>query len=119
MNFTKMTWAQMAETVDAIHTEMKRRNPIGINLYAPTVKTAANLLREVAGAEAGNFTSECGPKEPSRTKKRKYKTHWAKLNRDAFCGAPLSVETHRNKAKVTCETCLKLMRLHGHLGELR
>ena len=119
VNFKKMTWAEMAQTVDSIHTEMKRRNPIFINAYAPTVKHAALLLKEIARGEAGNFTSECGPKEPSRTKKRKYKTHWAKLNRDAFCGAPLSVETHRNKAKVTCETCLKLMRLHGHLGELR
>ena len=46
-----MTWAQMAETVDAIHTEMKRRNPIGINLYAPTVKAAVFLLREIAGGD--------------------------------------------------------------------
>ena len=112
MNFKKMTWAQMAQTVDAIHTEMKRRNPIGINLYAPTVKHATYLLKEIAGGEARNFTSECGPKEPQ---KREYKMHWAKLSRDAFCGAPLSVSTHRDKAKVTCETCRKLMRLHGHL----
>ena len=185
MNFKKMTWAQMAETVDAIHTEMKRRNPIGINLYAPMVKHAAFLLREIAGGEAGNFTSECGPKEPSKTKpkyelcdtvfpsgekcvrpknhhgwsktkcsptvkfmeysavsqsekakvrvlenkairkepkepqkvkKRVYRTHW-RFSVEAFCGAPLSVETTRDKLRVTCLTCRKLMKLHGHLEE--
>ena len=115
MNFKKMTWAQMAETVDAIHTEMKRRNPIGINLYAPTVKHAAFLLREIAGGEAGNFTSECGPKEP---KKRVYRTHWS-FSVGAFCGAPLSVTTTHTKAKVSCETCRKLMKLHGHLDDAR
>ena len=67
----KLTWAQMAETVHAIHTEMKRRNPIWINAYAGVVKHAAELLDEIAGAEADNFTSECGPKEPAVKKKGK------------------------------------------------
>jgi hypothetical protein len=66
-----MTWAQMAKTVHAIHAEMKRRNPIFINAYAPTVKLAAELLGEIAGGEASNFTSECGPKEPKVRKGKK------------------------------------------------
>jgi hypothetical protein len=65
-----MTWAQMAKTVHAIHVEMKRRNPIWINAYTGVVKHAAELLDEIADCEASNFTSECGPKEPKRAKKR-------------------------------------------------
>jgi len=64
----KMTWAQMAKTVHAIHAEMKRRNPIWINAYAPAVDAAAHLLDEIADGEAYNFSSECGPKEPKRRK---------------------------------------------------
>ena len=60
----KMTWMQMSRLVLAVHTEMKRRNPIFINAYAPTVLAAGTLLREIAEGEAGNFSSECGPKEP-------------------------------------------------------
>lgn len=112
-----MTWAQMAETVQAIHVEMKRRNPIWINAYAGVVRHAAELLDEIAKGEASNFTSECGPKEPKRAKKQTYKTHW-EFNRSigAFCGASLSVMTTRYATKVSCETCRKLMKLHGHMG---
>ena len=60
---TKLTWQEMSDIVLSVHTEMKRRNPIGINFYAPTVKVAAELLEEIAGGEADNFTSEAGPKE--------------------------------------------------------
>lgn len=66
----KMTWMHMSKLVLAVHTEMKRRNPISINAYAPTVLAAGILLQEIAEGEADNFSSECGPKEPKVRKKK-------------------------------------------------
>lgn len=60
----------MSKLVLAVYSEMKRRNPIGVNCYAPTVKAASLLLREIAEGESGNFSSECGPKEPKVRKKK-------------------------------------------------
>jgi hypothetical protein len=71
MDIKKMTWKQIAKTVHAIHAEMKRRNPVWINAYAPTVKHAAEFLDEIANCEAEEFTSECGPKEPKPKKGKK------------------------------------------------
>jgi hypothetical protein len=66
----KMTWMQMSRLVLAVHKEMKRRNPIFINAYAPTSLAAGTLLREITEGEAGNFTSEAGPKEPKVRRKK-------------------------------------------------
>lgn len=66
---TKLTWREMSKIVLSVHTEMKRRNPIGVNCYAPTVRQAAELLHEISEGEAYNFSSCCGPKEPKRKKK--------------------------------------------------
>jgi hypothetical protein len=38
----------MSEIVHSIWVEMKNRNPIGVNMYAPTVKAASDLLDEIA-----------------------------------------------------------------------
>lgn len=69
IDYSKLTWMEMSEIVHHIWVEMKDRNPIGINCYAPAVNHAADLLNEIARAEADNFTSECGPKESKRRKK--------------------------------------------------
>jgi hypothetical protein len=61
INYKVMAWEEMAQIVYAIYKEMKRRNPIGVNLYAPTVKYAALLLDEIARAETTRCTCEAGP----------------------------------------------------------
>lgn len=66
LDCSQLTWTQMSEIVHSIWVEMKKRNPIGINMYAPTVKAASYLLGEIAEGEADNFTSESGPKEPAK-----------------------------------------------------
>lgn len=69
IDYKKLTWMQMSRIVLSVHKEMKRRNPIGINMYAPYVQASAALLDEISLGEIDNFTSECGPKEPKRRKK--------------------------------------------------
>jgi hypothetical protein len=71
IDYSQLTWKQMSNIVLAIHKEMKRRNPIGINCYAGYVETAAAALLEISGGEADNFSSESGPKEPKWRKSRK------------------------------------------------
>jgi hypothetical protein len=66
-DYDKLTWKEMAETVAAFAKEMKRRNPIGVNLYVPIVRHAAELLDDISTAESVNFTCETGPKEPKRS----------------------------------------------------
>jgi hypothetical protein len=65
-----MTYAEMAETVRLLWAEVKRRNPLGVNSYIGLRHAAADL-REISEAEAGLFTSECGPKEPKVKRARK------------------------------------------------
>lgn len=59
---------------------------------------------------------EAGP-ELEKAKK-KYKMHWSKLAGDAYCGGSLRMETTRDKRNVSCLTCRKLMKLHGHLEDV-
>lgn len=54
---------ELAKLIRAIHAEVKRRNPIGVNLYTGYIEVAAKALDEISGGEVGNFTSECGPRE--------------------------------------------------------
>lgn len=70
IDYTKITWKDMSDIVLSVHTEMKRRNPIGINFYDGYVKAAAEALKEISGGEQDNFTSEAGPKEPKVRKKK-------------------------------------------------
>jgi len=61
-----LTYCEMAQIVNDIRLEVKRRNSIGVNLYVGALERAALDLWEISGGEQGNFTSECGPKEPRR-----------------------------------------------------
>lgn len=54
----ELTWSQMSELVHSVWVEMKKRNPIGINAYAPAVKHAADLLDELSDAESDNPTCD-------------------------------------------------------------
>ncbi len=58
-----MTYADMADLVQEILFEIKRRNPIGVNLYTQPLAAASNALKEISMGEVSNFTSEVGPKE--------------------------------------------------------
>ena len=110
----KMTFAQLAEVVESVWLEVKRRNPIGVNFYYFPFSSASKNLREIGKAEKDNPTCEAGPKQA----RRQYKLHWAKLNGDAYCGGSLTMETTRDKRNVSCLTCRKLMKLHGHLEDV-
>jgi hypothetical protein len=65
-----MTYAEMAVLTKQIWAEVKRRNPLGVNSYIGLRHAAADL-DEISEAEAGLFTSECGPKEPKVKRVRK------------------------------------------------
>ena len=185
----KMTFAQLAEVVESVWLEVKRRNPIGVNFYYFPFSSASKNLREIGKAEKDNPTCEAGPgiDKPKKLKyelcdtvfpsgekcvrpknhhewskakcsptvkfmeypadtqceeahlrvlenkairklleagpelekaKKKYKMHWSKLAGDAYCGGSLRMETTRDKRNVSCLTCRKLMKLHGHLEDV-
>lgn len=63
MDLTKATYAEMAAVILAIRDEVKRRNSIGVNLYAAYITDAYLAVKEISEGEKDNFTSECGPKE--------------------------------------------------------
>ncbi len=65
-SYTDLMYWQMADIVIAIHNEIKRRNPIGVNAYTHYLKQAAGALEEISLGEIGNFTSEEGPTEEPR-----------------------------------------------------
>lgn len=60
-DYTKLTWGEMAEVVRAVWREMKRRNPIGINMYEGSMFRAFSAVSEIARAEKSNPTCEAGP----------------------------------------------------------
>lgn len=68
---TKLTYKQMAEVIEAIGIEIKRRNSIGVNMYIGFIRTAWAAVDEIANGEAHQFTSECGPREPKVRKAKK------------------------------------------------
>jgi hypothetical protein len=111
----KMTFAQLAEVVVSVWAEVKRRNPIFVNSYETPFAVVVMNLRQIGKAEKDNPTCEAGPKVKVR---RQYKLHWAKLNGDAYCGGSLTMETTREKQKVSCLKCRKQMKLHGHLEDV-
>ena len=63
LDYTRLKYWQMAEIVDQIAKEIQARNPIRVNLYVHAIYQARDLIREISNGEAGNFTSESGPRE--------------------------------------------------------
>lgn len=61
IDLTKFTWLEMALVIRMLWTEMKRRNPIGINCYEGAMGGAYFAIDEIAKAEKGNPTCEAGP----------------------------------------------------------
>lgn len=61
--YSRTQYSEMADIVRDILAEVKRRNSIGVNLYASHILAAELSLREIAEGEKWNFTSECGPVE--------------------------------------------------------
>lgn len=57
-DYSKVKFAEMADDVVAMQLELKRRNPIGVNLYVPAFVSLALDLREIAAAEKENPTCE-------------------------------------------------------------
>jgi hypothetical protein len=58
-----MRFEQMARVVQRFHDELKRRNPIGVNLYTGYLTAAVSVLLEISEGEKENPTCEAGPKE--------------------------------------------------------
>ena len=58
-----MTYRDMADLVNAVRVEVKRRNPVFVNFYIASLLSAEAMLREISRGEKHNFTSESGPKE--------------------------------------------------------
>ena len=61
IDLKKMTFTDLAEVVESIWAEVKRRNPIGVNMYGGGFAQAAFDLREIEAAEMDNPTCEVGP----------------------------------------------------------
>ena len=68
IDYRSLTYKQMADIVQDIRIEIKERNSIGINTYTPYLDAAIGSLIEISEGEKGNFTSECGPREPKGNK---------------------------------------------------
>ena len=64
MQLNQLTYRQMADLVRSVRTEVKKRNPIFVNVYTQSLDEAVAALEEISGGEARNFTSESGPREP-------------------------------------------------------
>ena len=54
LDYTKLTWGELAEVIRSVWHEMKRRNPIGINCYGAPFQTAFAYLVEIEEAEKEN-----------------------------------------------------------------
>lgn len=63
IDYRSLTYKQMADIVQDIRIEIKKRNSIGINLYTRHLDVAIACLNEISNGEKGNFTSESGPRE--------------------------------------------------------
>lgn len=61
MDYTKLTWNELADVIIGVWLEMRRRNPIGINMYSRPLMTAYHAVKEIAEAEKDNLTAEAGP----------------------------------------------------------
>ena len=56
IDYKKLTWRELAQLVLEVWRETKRRNPIGVNAYAPSIFKAAELLVEITNAEEHHQT---------------------------------------------------------------
>lgn len=63
LDYSKLTYKQMAGIVRSIAAEVKERNPIFVNAYLQPIYAAIASLEEISGGEVDNPTSESGPKE--------------------------------------------------------
>ena len=61
MDLTKLTWNELASLILDVWFAMKRRNPIGINMYGGALHGAYAAVKEIADAEDDNPTAEAGP----------------------------------------------------------
>lgn len=68
-DYTALTFDEMADDVAAMLSELKRRNPIGVNAYLGGFDQLYRDLREISEAEKDNPTCEAGPKQKRRRKK--------------------------------------------------
>ena len=58
LDYTKLTWHELADVILDVWNEMKRRNPIGINCYYGDLLRAHAAVKEIAEAEAVHPTSD-------------------------------------------------------------
>jgi hypothetical protein len=58
---TRMSFDQMSDLVRSVWLELKRRNPIGVNMYAGAFAEVIRILNGVGEAEEVNATCEAGP----------------------------------------------------------
>lgn len=63
LDYSNLTYKQMADIVRSIAVEVKKRNPIFVNAYLQPIYDAIASLEEISGGEVDNPTSESGPKE--------------------------------------------------------
>lgn len=61
LDYTQLAWEEMVAVIRALQIEMKRRNPIGINMYMGPMYAAHAALDEIARAEKDHPTCEAGP----------------------------------------------------------
>lgn len=61
LDFTQFTWEELGLVIRAVWTEMKRRNPIGINMYEGAMLQSFSAIDEIGKAEKDNPTCEAGP----------------------------------------------------------
>ncbi len=54
--YKDVTFDEMADDIAAMWSELKRRNPIGVNLYKGAFATAETHLKEISEAEKANPT---------------------------------------------------------------
>ena len=70
LDCSSLSYLDMANVVQAVRNEVKRRNSIGVNLYTDSLDNAVDDLKEISAGEIANFTSEAGPREKSPAKRK-------------------------------------------------
>jgi hypothetical protein len=58
-----LTFQDMADIIELMRKETKRRNPLGVNAYIPSIRAAFEAFEEIAEGERNNRTCEEGPME--------------------------------------------------------
>ncbi len=60
IDYTKLSFQQMADEIESMRIELKRRNPIFVNLYTPDLDNAVSALEEIHQCELRNPSCEYG-----------------------------------------------------------